>query len=265
MGAIVTLTDVGELVALRRTAEAALEDFTRLTDSLEQAVWKRNGNLDRLLYVSARIQTLTGWTPAELCRQPSLLEEAIDPADRDRVAASRLRDSTGWSVAYRLGTRDGRRLQVVETATVIKDDHDHCVVGTLTDVTETTAVAEHAADLSTIFASVFHSQCFDVVVLDDSLKVVMANERLCARLVQDMGSLVGLPFQLFLTPEDGAALMALARRPATGVEQTESRDLQLLIPHGQPLAMRAEIAGLSRPLGTAVMRLILVELPPPPF
>jgi hypothetical protein len=45
------------------------------------------------------------------------------------------------------------------------------------------------------------------------------------------------------------------------VEQTESRDLQLLIPHGQPLAMRAEIAGLSRPLGAAVMRLILVELP----
>jgi hypothetical protein len=49
------------------------------------------------------------------------------------------------------------------------------------------------------------------------------------------------------------------------VEQTESRDLQLLIPHGQPLAMRAEIAGLCRPLGAAVMRLILVELPPAPL
>lgn len=261
MGAIVTLTDVGELVALRRTAEAALEDFTRLTDSLEQAVWKRNGNLDRLLYVSARIQPLTGWTAAELCSLPSLLEEAIDPADRDRVDAVRNKDSTGWSVAYRLGTRDGRRIQVVENAHVIRDDNDHCVVGTLTDVTETTAVAEHAADLFTIFASVFHSQCFDVVVLDDSLKVVMANERLSARLVQDLGSLVGLPFQLFTTPENGATLLNLARRPATGVEQTESRDLQLLIPHGQPLAMRAEISGLSRPLGAAVMRLILVELP----
>ncbi|MCX5953557.1 MAG: PAS domain-containing protein [Cyanobacteria bacterium] len=261
MGAIITLTDLGELVALRRTAEAALDDFTRLTDSLEQAVWKRNGNLDRLLYISAPIQTLTGWTPAELCSQPSLLEESIEPADRPRVAASRTKDSTGWTVAYRLGTRDGHRIQVVETATVIKGDHDHCVVGTLTDVTETTAVAKQAADLSTIFASVFHSQCFDVVVLDDSLKVLMANERLCARLVQAMGSLVGLPFQLFLTPSDGAALLELARRPASGVERTESRDLQLLIPHGQPLAMRAEIAGLSRPLGAAVMRLILVELP----
>jgi two-component system CheB/CheR fusion protein len=262
MGAIITLTDLGELVALRRTAEAALADFTRLTDSLEQAVWKRDGNFDRLLYVSAPIQTLTGWTAAELCRQPSLLEDAIDIADRDRLAASRNKDGTGWSVTYRLITRDGRRIQVVETASVIKDEDEHCVVGTLTDVTETTAVAEHAANLSTIFASVFHSQCFDVVVLDDSLKVVMANERLCARLVRDIGSLVGLPFQLFLTPDDGAALLELARRPATGVERTESRDLQLLIPHGQPLAMRAEIAGLSRPLGAAVMRLILLELPP---
>ena len=265
MGAIITLTDLGELVALRRTAEAALADFTRLTDSLEQAVWKRNGNFDRLLYVSAPIQMLTGWTPAELRSQPSLLEEAIDSADRPRVAASRNKNGTGWSVSYRLSTRDGRRIQVVETASVIKDEHEHCVVGTLTDVTETTAIAEQAANLSTIFASVFDSQCFDVVVLDDSLKVVMANQRLCARLVQDIGSLVGLPFQLFLTPEAGAALLELARRPATGVEQTESRDLQLLIPHGQPLAMRAEIAGLSRPLGAAVMRLILVELPPAPL
>jgi two-component system CheB/CheR fusion protein len=262
MGAIITMTDLGELVALRRTAEAALADFTRLTDSLEQAVWKRNGNFDRLLYVSAPIQMLTGWTAAELCRQPSLLEDAIDSADRPLVAASRNKDGPGWSVTYRLSTRDGRRIQVVETASVIKDEHEHCVVGTLTDVTETTAIAEQAANLSTIFASVFDSQCFDVVVLDDSLKVVMANQRLCARLVQDIGSLVGLPFQFFLTPEAGAALLELARRPATGVEQTESRDLQLLIPHGQPLAMRAEIAGLSRPLGAAVMRLILVELSP---
>lgn len=265
MGAIITLTDLGELVALRRTAEAALADFTRLTDSLEQAVWKRNGNFDRLLYVSAPIQMLTGWTPAELRSQPSLLEDAIDSADRPRVAASRNKNGTGWSVSFRLSTRDGRRIQVVETASVIKDEHEHCVVGTLTDVTETTAIAEQAGNLSTIFASVFDSQCFDVVVLDDSLKVVMANQRLCARLVQDIGSLVGLPFQLFLTPEAGAALLELARRPATGEEQTESRDLQLLIPHGQPLAMRAEISGLSRPLGAAVMRLILVELPPAPL
>jgi hypothetical protein len=93
----------------------------------------------------------------------------------------------------------------------------------------------------------------------------MANQRLCARLVQDIGSLVGLPFQLFLTPEEGAALLDLARRPPTGVEQTQSRDLQLQIPHGQPQAMRAEIASLSRPLGTAVMRLILLELPPAPL
>jgi two-component system CheB/CheR fusion protein len=265
MGAIITLTDLGELVALRRTAEAALADFTRLTDSLEQAVWKRNGNFDRLLYVSAPIQMLTGWTPAELRSQPSLLEDAIDSADRPRVAASRNKNGIGWSVSYRLSTRDGRRIQVVETASVIIDEHEHCVVGTLTDVTETTAIAEQAGNLSTIFASVFDSQCFDVVVLDDSLKVVMANQRLCARLVQDIGSLVGLPFQLFLTPEAGAALLEMARRPATGVEQTESRDLQLLIPHGQPLAMRAEISGLSRPLGAAVMRLILVELPPAPL
>jgi two-component system CheB/CheR fusion protein len=243
MGAIITLTDVGELVALRRTAEAALADFTRLTDSLEQAVWKRNGNFDRLLYVSAPIQMLTGWTPAELRSQPSLLEEAIDSADRPRVAASRNKDGTGWSVTYRFSTRDGRRIQVVETASVIKDEHEHCVVGTLTDVTETTAIAEQAANLSTIFASVFDSQCFDVVVLDDSLKVVMANQRLCARLVQDIGSLVGLPFQLLLTPEAGAALLELARRPATSRSKLADSAWRGAV----PTTLRSPSALASRP------------------
>jgi len=59
LGAIITMTDVSELVALRRVAEASLLEFERLTDALDQAVWKRDLTTKRILYISARIEDAT--------------------------------------------------------------------------------------------------------------------------------------------------------------------------------------------------------------
>ncbi|MEB3165209.1 MAG: chemotaxis protein CheB [Cyanobacteriota bacterium] len=143
-GAIVTLTDVSELVALRRAAEAALNEFTRLTDALQVAVWKRDPSMQRLLYASRRFQALTGWTPAELCENAALLDDAIEPDDRDRVIASRDLREDGWLLRYRLRTREGRWIDVEESAKVMNDDSDTFVVGTLCEVT----AAQEAAQAS---------------------------------------------------------------------------------------------------------------------
>ena len=70
LGAIITLTDVSELVALRRAAEASLGEFSSLTDALDAAVWKRDHSMRRLLYASRRFLPLTGWSPAELVARP---------------------------------------------------------------------------------------------------------------------------------------------------------------------------------------------------
>lgn len=153
-GAIVTLTDVSELVALRHTAESALDEFATLTDALEQAVWKWDRPMRRLLYASKRIQALTGWTPTELCDRPALVDEAIDPADRERVAAARAPDRQQWSVRYRLITRDGRQISVQESARVVSDGGQPWVVGTLADVTGLRALEDRASELSATFESV---------------------------------------------------------------------------------------------------------------
>ena len=76
-GAIITLTDVSELVSLRRAAEASLSEFERLADALEQVVWKRDHTMSRLLYVSRRIEMLGGWTTDEILQHPELLDDAI--------------------------------------------------------------------------------------------------------------------------------------------------------------------------------------------
>jgi two-component system CheB/CheR fusion protein len=139
LGAIITLTDVSELVALRRAAEASLHEFERLADALDQAVWKRDHDLNRILYISARIQELTGWRPAEICADPELLDGAIIADEWQAVQAARQArtSTTGWDITYRIQRRDGV-VRVFREVGIILDGglEDASVFGTLADVTE---------------------------------------------------------------------------------------------------------------------------------
>ncbi len=89
--------------------------------------------MGQILYISDRITPLTGWSPEELRQNSGLLDQAIVAADRERVQASRDDGGDGWSITYRLRARTGEEIVVQETATVLDDHNDRCVVGTLTD------------------------------------------------------------------------------------------------------------------------------------
>ena len=197
-GAIISLTDVSELREMRQAAEASLGEFaSSLTDTLEQAVWKRDISLHRLLYASLRVLPLTGWSPAELCAQPQLLDEAIDPDDRERVWSARDPQRPGWTVSFRLITRDGRRRWLTETAKVIDDGRERSVVGTLSDVTDQRESEEEARRLSDLLETLISSPGLVLAVLDTDRRVVLVNETLCGLLGFERDSLLGSPASLF--------------------------------------------------------------------
>jgi two-component system CheB/CheR fusion protein len=256
-GAILTLTDVSELVALRRAAEAALNEFTRLTDALQEAVWKRDPGMQRLLYASRRFQALTGWTPAELCDNPALLDGAIDEADRERVRASRDVTREGWSLRYRLTTRDGRRIWVEESAKVMHDDSDCFVVGTLCDVTRSHDEQEHADQVSAIFEAVYNCRSIGVAVLDLRLRVLMANDHLAELTGRSAAAMAGLALVevcpqiveqaegLVQAAEQGESPESLLRRmPLVGADRS-SREAEL------------ELVALPRVIGEAAGLLVV--------
>jgi two-component system CheB/CheR fusion protein len=177
LGAIITLTDISELTALRRAAEDALHEFTCLADALDQAVWKRDHTLKRILYVSSRIEELTGWQDSQICAQPELLDAAILPADQDSVRAARQLDKAGWDITYRITCRGGEQKSMREVAVVMDDTiHGPTIVGTLTDV------SEQQLDMSKkqLLARAFHvSIAYDsnpVALFDTSLNCLLANE-----------------------------------------------------------------------------------------
>jgi two-component system, chemotaxis family, CheB/CheR fusion protein len=136
LGGIITLTDVSEMLALRRVAEASLQEFTSLADALDQVVWKRDHTLNRFLYLSRRIETLTGWKVAELCADTQLFENAIHPDDKDRVDAARRASQAGWTVTYRLNCPSRGQRSFCEVARILDETNHHYVVGTLADVTD---------------------------------------------------------------------------------------------------------------------------------
>ena len=175
LGAIITLTDVSELVALRRAAEASLREFASLADALDQAVWKRDHTMERILHLSRRIEGLTGWSAEELCRNPSLLEAAIHPDDRAAVTAARGMQQPGWSLTYRLIRRDGQERMLQEVATVLEDSNDHGVVGTLADVTEQTQFARTTRLLADGFHALAMAEASSLVLLDGALRLVHSN------------------------------------------------------------------------------------------
>ena len=200
LGAIITLTDVSESMALRRTAEAALRDFASLADSLDPVVWKRDHSLGRILYVSQRIQMLTGWSAAEICASPSLLDDAILPADQQAVKAARRLDSGGWRVTYRMRLQDGGEITLQEVARVLDEPNDRSVVGTLSDVTEIRRLERRNQLLASAFQAIQPTVTKPIMLLDDTLCLLTVSESLAAYL--------GLPVQELI----GKQLASLAQR-----------------------------------------------------
>lgn len=159
LGAIITLTDVSELVALRRAAEASLREFTSLANALEPVVWKRDHTMEQILYISDRVAELTGWSPQELRQNSNLLDAAIVAADQARVRACRDGQQGGWSISYGLISRSGREMVLQEQATVLDDSNDHCVVGTLTDTTAWHRWQRHALLVDAALDSLMQWSC----------------------------------------------------------------------------------------------------------
>jgi two-component system CheB/CheR fusion protein len=178
LGAIITLTDVSEMVALRRAAEASLHEFESLADSLEQAVWKKDRSCQRILYISSRIYDLLGWNPPEICSQPALLDEAILPNEQAFVMHSRLEGNgaTGWEITYQMKRRDGEVRLFREVAIILDGGDDASTVfGTLSDITEQQAILNQKQFLGSAFESLMECDPLPIALLDATLQLVAMN------------------------------------------------------------------------------------------
>jgi two-component system CheB/CheR fusion protein len=177
LGAIITMTDVSELVALRRVAEASLREFECLSDAIDQAVWKRDLSSGRILYISAQIVEITGWKASEICALPDVLDSAILPSDRAAVFAAREAGPAGWSVTYQIARRDGAIRLLHEVAIPLDDmNTDHAVVGTLTDKTDQQSILNEVSLLQGAVNGLIAGDSQPSALFDPSLHFLAVSE-----------------------------------------------------------------------------------------
>jgi len=257
-GAIVTLTEVSELVALRRVAEASLAEFASLADALQEVVWKRDRSMQQLLYGSQRIRALTGWTSAELGDQPGRLDALVHPEDRQRLVESRDLAGGAWSVEYRLISREGICRWVRESARVLEEGDGSTVVGTLTDITELRELQEQSRDLQAVFASLFQADRWGVAVFDDQGRLVMANARFCALVGMASTAIVGVACAQ-LEPESSQGLCAALQEALVVGAPVVARRLALLSQGGDVVEVEAEIRAVASEDASA--RAVLIVQP----
>jgi two-component system CheB/CheR fusion protein len=220
LGAIITLTDVSEMVALRRAAEASLHEFESLADALEQAVWKRDRSCQRIFYISSRIHDLLGWDPPEICIQPGLLDGAIVPSDQSFVMASREAGSgaTGWEISYRMTRRDGEVRLFREVAILLDGgDVESTVFGTLSDITEQQATLNQKQFLGRAFQSLMDCDPLPIALLDASLRLVAMNGPFSQRFGGNSAD------RSCLTIDDLEKVVVLLREPVNSGAETPAQ------------------------------------------
>ena len=250
-GAIVTLTDMSESVNLRHEAQRAVADFVQLSDALDVAVWKCDRAMTQVIFASHRLHAITGWSPADVMSDITVLDRAVDSADWESVVNTRAAAAHGWSQTYRFHTRDGRLAWIRETARIVTDETGTFVVGTLGDVTAEREASDKASDLSQTFQAVFNTRAFGVLILSEDFRVILANDTFCDLLGYEQHDIAGAPALTFAPPADRAALPeAEAELNRQGSFSTAVAS-QLLRRDGTTVWTDVEVTMLPSPIGAA--------------
>ena len=150
--AVLVARDVGELRRIRNRLRDVEARYRSLTEHVPLVTYVRPLDADGgASFVSPQIDRLVGYTADEWLADASLQLRLVHPEDRDRVAAERVAvdAAKGFRSSYRMISRDGRIVSVLEEGAVVLDDRGRpfCIQGYLLDVSERKAGEEERREL----------------------------------------------------------------------------------------------------------------------
>lgn len=150
------LTDLRQRQAMEASLRASEEQHRTLISNMPGVTFRRVAQaLWQPLFLSAQVQSLTGWSAQDLLEQPERMEALLLPEDVDNLAqtvSEALRSGSSYSCEYRLYHRDGSTRWVRESGRAVYDAQGQIrwIDGVLIDHTD--AKAQHAEFEGTLAA-----------------------------------------------------------------------------------------------------------------
>ncbi len=217
-GAVLTISDVTDLLSARRRVARALADFEIVTDALRTVVWQRGLN-GELLFLNHAVEDIYGISRPHVLAAPNLLLESIHPDDRDRVLQA-ARTSVGrWEVEYRIIRPDGAMRWVEESAIEVTatEVHEAYTVGSVLDITDRVAAQNianearfEASRQTEVLRASIDTSYLGVVVLNGEGRIVRVNILFAELVGVSDRSLIGTSLDAVIPNYDGPEDMDVA-------------------------------------------------------
>jgi PAS domain S-box-containing protein len=208
----------------RDRAAAAIELFGILADQSPNMIFVHNFRSIR--YVNRCCAEVTGYTAEELCAPSFDLFAIIAPRDRELVAQKLGSHRDGLEVgpyAYRLITRDGREVDVVNSTRLIEYNGERAILGVVTDVSEIRRTQKALARSEARHRTLIELLPDGVAVTDLTGRLLMGNQRLATMLGHD-------------------SVEELRESPAPPIERVSPEQRERALREAEGLAQRSGVA-----------------------
>ncbi|KQP43292.1 PAS domain S-box protein [Pseudorhodoferax sp. Leaf274] len=191
------VTDISERKAIEGTLRNREAQYRTLIANMPGVAFRSEARLHaQMLFVSDRIETLTGWRADEFTGNLRSLEALIPPADRQarsNAIAHALEQDQPYAVEYRLRRADGAERWVAESAGGVRDADGvlQWIDGVMLDVTEERARAKAFETTGSVL-----DRAMAVLEIDPDGRILNCNGNYVAMLGYDRADeLVGRPYR----------------------------------------------------------------------
>ena len=216
-GAVIVITDIGELAAARREISDRLHDFATVTEAVREFVWQRDTK-GELTFINSRVEEIFGLSQERVLADPGLLVAAVHPEDRERVHMAGAAARGRWELDYRIVRPDGVIRWIRESAVPIAAGAGG-TVGSALDITVQHELAVAAEDRLVVLQAVMDNQAFGVVLLNAEGEIAQVNKVFERITGYPAESLTGMVLAALITVDEEADVAAgRDESEATGFE-----------------------------------------------
>src|SRR5215212_4025947 len=223
-GIVVTSRDVTERKESEERLRRAEERYRTLVERVPAVVYVQEiGSPDSAMYMSPKIEALTGYTPEE-CKDPDMRWRMVHPEDRELMQSEDERTGEPGEVfasEYRVLHRDGRTVWVRNESVLIEDEASGTRYwqGFMLDITERRRVEAALRESEQRFRRSFEDAAIGMALVglpssspDSAMRYLRVNRALCEMLGYAEEELLSMTSSDVTHPEDLEECRARAER-----------------------------------------------------